>query len=106
MPYTVEYERSKQSFYESLPERRSGAVNGSHDVHFAVHAPFSPHNEPIPKPSKILRMKSMIHNFHRGTTARRCTFLRQTSDHCHAFSALRDRLGALGAAVYRFAELH
>ena len=44
-------------FYESVPQRRSGAVHGSHDVQFTVHAPFSPHNSPIPKQSKVLRMK-------------------------------------------------
>ena len=76
-----------------------------HPSQSAMYASFSPHNAPIPKQSKALRMKSMVHNFNRGTTARRCTFLRQTSHPCHAFSALCDRLAALGAADYRLAEL-
>jgi hypothetical protein len=66
-----------------------------HPSQSAMYASFSPHNPPIRKQSKALRMKSMIHNFNRGTTVRRCTFLRQTSHPCHAFSASATVLGPL-----------
>lgn len=72
-----------------------------HPSQSAMYASFSPHNAPIPKQSKALRMKSMIHNFNPGTTVGRCSFLRQTSHPCHAFLARCPRLPFAQATLAR-----